>query len=98
VWFEELSNAIKIGNEIADREGVTDRYVSQVLELAFVAPSLVEEILEGSNSRVFTTRRLTLQQSLPTLWKDQMVSPPLAALRFSASPSDGSPLITQFIS
>ena len=75
VWFDELSNGkSKSVIEIANREGVTDRYLSQILQLAFVAPSVVEEILQGRNSRAFTTRRLTLEQSLPALWKDQMVS------------------------
>jgi len=59
VWFDELlaGRADSI-TEIAAREGVTDRYVSQLIGLAFTPPKLVEAILEGRQRPEITLKRL----------------------------------------
>jgi len=58
-WFEDLTsgraNSIK---QIADREGMSDRYVKRLLDLAFLPPALVEDILDGRQSPDMTVERL----------------------------------------
>ena len=50
-WFEELTSgkASSISN-IANRECVTDSYVSRLLRLALLAPTIVEQALNGNPS------------------------------------------------
>ena len=47
-WFDEISTG-KAGTlaEIAAREGLAVRYVGRVIRLAFLAPDIVESIVEG---------------------------------------------------
>ena len=51
-WFEELASgrAASLG-EIAERVGVTDRYVGRIVDLAFLAPDVVEAMLAGEQAR-----------------------------------------------
>ena len=59
VWFEELSRGrARSITEIADREGVTDRYVAHTINVAFTSPALVEGILEGRQAPEVTVRSL----------------------------------------
>lgn len=51
-WADSVS-------EIARREGVTPRYVSRLLELAFLPPKLVEAILAGTQPADITAETLT---------------------------------------
>jgi hypothetical protein len=47
-WFEELtSGRVRSIEEIAIREGVTDRNISQTIDRALVPPEVVEGILGG---------------------------------------------------
>jgi DNA invertase Pin-like site-specific DNA recombinase len=72
VWFDDLlsGRAVSI-TEIARREGVTDRYVSQILDLAFLAPSLVAAALQGTQAAGVNAKRLSLDLELPLLWSEQ---------------------------
>jgi site-specific DNA recombinase len=56
---------------IAKRDGVTDRYVSQLIELAFLSPRIVEEALSGSREVRASTKRLVFDAELSTLWSQQ---------------------------
>ena len=69
-WFEELvsGRATSIA-ELGKHEGVTDRYVSQLIDLAFLTPSIVERILEGCQPSHATTRGLIGQ--VPVRWSKQ---------------------------
>jgi hypothetical protein len=71
-WFEELASgrAASFG-KIAERVGVTDRYVSRIVDLAFLAPDVVEAVLNGEQAADVTVRSLTVVGSLPILWDDQ---------------------------
>jgi hypothetical protein len=55
IWFEQLT-AGKSGSmaEIAVREGITDNYVSNLIQLAWLSPDLVSRILEGKPPASFT--------------------------------------------
>ena len=71
-WFEELASgrASSFG-EIATRVEVTDRYVSRIVDLAFLAPDAVEAILNGEQRGDGTVKSLTVDGSLPVLWEEQ---------------------------
>jgi hypothetical protein len=53
--------------EISEAEDIGKSYVSRILRLALLAPSIVEEILDGRADNA-----LTLEQPLPAAWADQM--------------------------
>ena len=45
--------------------------VSRALQLAFLAPDLVEAILDGTQPVALTPERLKRARELPLLWEDQ---------------------------
>ena len=55
--------------ELGRSEGVTDRYISQLIDLAFLTPSMVERIVEGRQPLHVTTSRLIGQ--VPLRWPTQ---------------------------
>lgn len=57
--------------EIATREGVSDRYVSHLMPLAFLAPDIVEAILAGTQPADLTTETLIKRTKLPLRWGEQ---------------------------
>jgi site-specific DNA recombinase len=57
--------------EIAEQEQVTDGYVSQLLPLAFVAPTLVEDVIAGRHPPELTANRLIWKTALPLSWQQQ---------------------------
>jgi hypothetical protein len=72
VWFEELaSGRAPTISALAAREGVTDRYVSCLLTLAFLGPSTVERLLRGEAALSLSTKQLTLNTDLPLMWSEQ---------------------------
>ncbi|HEV2559299.1 MAG TPA: recombinase family protein [Microvirga sp.] len=74
-WFEELaSGRAPTISALAAREGVTDRYVSCLLKLAFLAPSTVERLLKGEAALSLSTKQLTLNTDLPLGWSEQVQS------------------------
>jgi site-specific DNA recombinase len=52
-------------------EGVSDRYVSSVLPLAFLAPDIVEAIAKGQRPADLTAHRLIRHHNLPVSWAAQ---------------------------
>jgi hypothetical protein len=72
VWFEELATSrIDTVKAIADRDGVTDRYVSQLIELAFLSPRIVEKALGGAREVRVSTKQLVFDVELGSLWSEQ---------------------------
>jgi site-specific DNA recombinase len=57
--------------ELASREGISDRYVSSLLPLAFLAPDIVEAIAAGTQPADLTAHRLIRQLELPIAWTAQ---------------------------
>jgi site-specific DNA recombinase len=66
-----VSGRVKSVVELATIEGVSDRYVSRLLPLAFLAPDIVEAIAAGRQPAEVTTHRLLRHFDLPTEWSAQ---------------------------
>jgi hypothetical protein len=70
-WFEELAaGRARSLRELAERDGITRRYVRRLVDLAFLSPGLVESILHGRQPVELTATRLT-ELDLPLDWTDQ---------------------------
>jgi len=68
-WFE----AIKRGEtfaEIAAREGTSRRRVQDVVDLAFLAPDLLKQIIAGTLP-MYVTSDFLIKQGVPGRWSDQ---------------------------
>lgn len=73
-WFEDLaSGRARSLREIAEAEGVSDRYVGHLIPLAFLAPDIVARILSGAQPVDLTTEVLTKRIELPVDWAEQRV-------------------------
>lgn len=71
-WMEALrSGQHPTQAAIADMEGVSTRYVGQLLPLAFLAPDIVESILAGRQPVDLTAEKLIKQVELPLEWAEQ---------------------------
>ena len=71
-WFDQLLGGhVRSSAEIAKAEGVTEAYVRRLLDLAFLAPSLVEDALGGCRLTAVTTNHLRSGAQLPVLWEHQ---------------------------
>jgi hypothetical protein len=58
--------------EIGQREGVGKRYVSRIVRLAFLAPSIIEEIARGHQPPELTAQALSTRLGdLPLSWRAQ---------------------------
>jgi site-specific DNA recombinase len=69
-WYEKLVRGEFTGREaIAAAERVTSRYVGRILESAFLAPDLVEMILEGKQPPGLSIE--TFRRRLPVAWDEQ---------------------------
>jgi hypothetical protein len=55
--------------EISDAEGISKSYVSRILQLALLAPDVVERVLEGSSG--IDLRLEALRASIPLTWDEQ---------------------------
>ncbi len=70
VWHEKLvSGEIDSLRVIAKKLGVHERYVGRIFRSAFLAPDIVEAILEGRQPPQLTVEKLRL--GVPLLWAEQ---------------------------
>jgi site-specific DNA recombinase len=58
-------------SEIAATDGISTGDVSRSMQLAFLAPDLIEAILNGQQPIEMTATRLKRSDALPLLWEDQ---------------------------
>ncbi len=71
-WFEQVaSGQAQSFAEIARVEGISRRYVANLIPLAFLAPDIVASILSGTQPVELTTQELTKRVDLPLDWADQ---------------------------
>jgi len=69
-WRERLvDGGLHNGQSIAARSGLNQRYVRRVLQCAFLAPDIVEAILDGRQPPNLTVRKLW--RDLPMDWAEQ---------------------------
>src|SRR5204862_1645144 len=70
-WFEELATGrARSLHELAERDGISRRYIRRLVGLAFLSPALVEAILQGRQPVELTATRLT-ELDLPLHWTEQ---------------------------
>ena len=69
VWFEQMK-AGKTLSEIATAAGTSNHRVQQMIELAFLAPNIVNDILAGKQPTGFTSNWFK-QHKLPIDWQAQ---------------------------
>jgi site-specific DNA recombinase len=70
-WFGELAAGhARSLQQLAQREGISRRYIRRLVNLAFLSPPLVEAILQGRQSVSLTATRLS-QLDLPLDWAEQ---------------------------
>ncbi len=79
-WFDDLVSGRSASMvEIGKREKVGKRYVSRIIPLAFLAPQIVEQIVNGCQPPELTAESLLKYRTqLPPEWESQQ-----RALKFS---------------
>jgi len=71
-WFRLLASGNAASTEeIAGREGCTASYVIRVVQLAFLAPDLVDRIARGDQPAELSATKLAHMVPLPVGWADQ---------------------------
>jgi hypothetical protein len=66
-WFNDLATGrMKNMSEIASRKGVDKGYISRVVNLAFLAPDIIESIMAGHQPADLNVEKLT--KKLIYLW------------------------------
>ncbi len=69
-WKKRLfSGGAPSTSAIAKEEGVTERYVGRIMRLAFLAPDIVEAILDGHQPADLELERL--MKGIPVSWDAQ---------------------------
>lgn len=75
-WFEEMANGgADTVTAIAKRERVTDRYVSRLVELAFIDPRIIQQLLAGTARSTISATSLVFRTNLPLVWSHQTQLP-----------------------
>jgi hypothetical protein len=70
-WYEwVLTGKVWGGRSIAQKTGFDERHVSQILECAFLAPDIMEAILDGRQPEDLTWKKLT--RNVPMNWVEQL--------------------------
>ncbi len=71
-WFERLSSGRRDGvMAIAKEENISNDYVSRVINLAFLAPDIVQRIHRGEQPPDLNAERLMRIVPLPLAWAEQ---------------------------
>jgi len=71
-WWRELeSNADMTVEDLAQREGITAAYVVRIVRLAFLSPTMLKSIVDGTLSAHLTVKRLTASDAVPARWDRQ---------------------------
>jgi hypothetical protein len=74
-WFSKIRDGgIASLRELAERQGMDRSDTGRILRLAFLAPDIVEAILQGRQPRDLTYKRLMRLRILPVSWAEQRES------------------------
>ena len=68
-WFEDIKAGMTM-QAIADREGMTQRRVAHLVDLAFLAPDIVQAIVDGRQPPTLTADSL-IKSRHRIMWPDQ---------------------------
>ena len=68
-WFEEIKAGMTM-QAIADREGVTQRRVAHLVDLAFLAPDIIQAFVDGRQPTTLTAASLVKSRHR-IIWADQ---------------------------
>ncbi len=69
-WNDELmSGKVSSMNQLAKREGVTQRYIAHLLKLAYLAPDIMQAIARGDIPSAVSLGRL--KKGFPLDWQEQ---------------------------
>ncbi len=66
-----MHSRIKGYKDIVEREGISASYVGDVMKLAFLSPSIVEDIIQGRQPDGLMVSHLTKVEDMPLRWADQ---------------------------
>jgi DNA invertase Pin-like site-specific DNA recombinase len=71
-WFNQLATgSAKNIAEIATRENIDRSYATRVINLAFLAPDIIEGIIAGQQPADLSIEKLTKHIDLPVCWSQQ---------------------------
>lgn len=71
-WFDQLASGDAASvRDIAKRDHVNENEIARILPLAFLAPKIVEDILNGRQAGGVSVYRLRRLPSLPMDWEDR---------------------------
>lgn len=72
-WREIRAGTINV-DQIARREGLTPSYVSRIVRLAFLSPTVVEAILAGMQRAGVDTKAITAPGAYAASWREQAIA------------------------
>jgi len=71
-WREQMESGPAISiSKLAEKNGVNGSYFTRVLRLAYLAPDIVEAIINGRQPQDLTASRLVRMHDLPIDWPGQ---------------------------
>ena len=69
-WQKQMDKQELNISQLARKENLSDRYISRILRLNFLAPDIVIDILEGRQPRGLRLQDL-ITKAIPALWDEQ---------------------------
>jgi ParB-like chromosome segregation protein Spo0J len=71
-WLQEIKSSHEVTlSAIAEREGVKRKHIARLIDLAFLAPDIVEAMLSGSQPIDLSVDRLLKSTALDPTWATQ---------------------------
>jgi site-specific DNA recombinase len=70
-WWKQLQSGEHTVQELAASEGVVRSYVTRVVRLAFLAPSIVDDLLAGRQPAALDAKSLAMSAEIPAGWAEQ---------------------------
>lgn len=69
-WQKQMEKQGLNISQLSAKENISDRYVSRILRLNYLAPDIVRAMLEGKQPRNLRLQDFTTK-NIPELWSDQ---------------------------
>jgi site-specific DNA recombinase len=70
-WWESIETGKNSIERIAEREDLSERYLRDILQLAFLAPPIMDEIVRGEQAETVRWDALMCHPILPLGWRQQ---------------------------